>query len=97
MFYQNFGEYDATLTIAKHLQSLGKSYKIISCYDAQRSLIEDGMKERGLDWEDKCFNVDSFQGQSTPNDLTLLLTIFVQEMRMTILSFPLYAPGSLGS
>lgn len=55
------------------------------------------MKERGLDWEDKCFNVDSFQGQSTPNDLTLLLTIFVQEMRMTILSFPLYAPGSLGS
>ena len=64
-FYcQNSGECDAALAIARHLQSLGKSYKIISCYDAQRSLIEEGMKRCELDWEDRCFNVDSFQGKS---------------------------------
>jgi superfamily I DNA and/or RNA helicase len=50
------------LKIAKKLEEDGHSYRIITPYDAQRSLIEDEMKVKKLQWEDKCFNVDSFQG-----------------------------------
>ena len=49
--------------IAEYLQDIDKSYKIITPYDAQRSAIENGMKEKGLQSGDKCFNVDSFQGK----------------------------------
>ncbi|KAG0706774.1 AAA domain-containing protein [Suillus ampliporus] len=44
------------------LQAKNKRFKIITPYDAQRSMIEDGLKAHGLEWNDKCFNVDSFQG-----------------------------------
>ncbi|OAX42497.1 hypothetical protein K503DRAFT_733553 [Rhizopogon vinicolor AM-OR11-026] len=44
------------------LQAAGKHFRIITPYDAQRSLIEEGLKNNQLEWEDKCFNVDSFQG-----------------------------------
>ncbi len=41
-------------------------YKIITPYDGQRNKILNDMKNTdGLIWEDKCFNVDSFQGQDT--------------------------------
>ena len=56
-------EKDAVLKLAQHLQDEGKEYKIISPYEAQTTFIEQEMKNtEGLDWEDKCFNVDSFQG-----------------------------------
>jgi len=36
---------------------------VITPYDGQRSLIERMLKEeKGLEWADRCFNVDSFQG-----------------------------------
>ncbi|KAK0469708.1 AAA domain-containing protein [Desarmillaria tabescens] len=38
------------------------NYKIITPYDGQRNQIQSHMKNDGLDWQDKCFNVDSFQG-----------------------------------
>ncbi|KAJ8594293.1 hypothetical protein M405DRAFT_729929 [Rhizopogon salebrosus TDB-379] len=44
------------------LQVKKKRFRIITPYDAQRSLIENGLRAEQLDWEDKCFNVDSFQG-----------------------------------
>ncbi|KAG2128077.1 AAA domain-containing protein [Suillus cothurnatus] len=44
------------------LQAKNKQFRIITPYDAQRSLIEDKLKLQDLKWEDKCFNVDSFQG-----------------------------------
>ncbi|KAG1869550.1 AAA domain-containing protein [Suillus subluteus] len=44
------------------LQAKNKQFRIITPYDAQRSLIEEHLKLQKLDWEDKCFNVDSFQG-----------------------------------
>jgi superfamily I DNA and/or RNA helicase len=44
------------------LQAKKKQFRIITPYDAQRSLIEDKLKLQDLKWEDKCFNVDSFQG-----------------------------------
>ena len=41
----------------------GKQYRVITPYDAQRTLIEKQLELAGLPWEDKCFNVDSFQGE----------------------------------
>jgi regulator of nonsense transcripts 1 len=60
---QNIAELDVALQIAEQLQIQGKNFRIITPYDAQRSALEEGMKEHELNWEDKCFNVDSFQGQ----------------------------------
>jgi len=59
---QNLGECQAILRIAAMLQAKKKRFRIITPYDAQRSLIEEELKTNSLDWEDKCFNVDSFQG-----------------------------------
>ena len=53
---------DAIITLAKHLQEENISFRIITPYDAQRSALEQALKEEDLNWEDKCFNVDSFQG-----------------------------------
>ncbi|RPD74791.1 P-loop containing nucleoside triphosphate hydrolase protein [Lentinus tigrinus ALCF2SS1-7] len=50
------------LKITEKLQAEGKQFCIITPYDAQRSYLEKELKEAGLEWEDKCFNVDSFQG-----------------------------------
>ncbi|KAJ7170755.1 P-loop containing nucleoside triphosphate hydrolase protein [Mycena crocata] len=51
------------IKLAQHLQENDKNYKIITPYDAQRVLIENGMKNtEGLQWEEKVYNVDSFQG-----------------------------------
>ncbi|KAF8263884.1 AAA domain-containing protein [Lactarius quietus] len=55
-------EVEAVTLIAEHLQEADISYRIITPYDAQRSAIEQALKDRDLDWHDKCFNVDSFQG-----------------------------------
>jgi superfamily I DNA and/or RNA helicase len=48
--------------LARKLHNSGKSYRILSPYDAQRSLLESALKTENLPWEDRCFNVDSFQG-----------------------------------
>lgn len=60
---QNELERQTVLKIAAKLQEEDKEYKIITPYDAQRSLLENEMKQMGLVWQDKCFNVDSFQGK----------------------------------
>ncbi|KAJ3797034.1 AAA domain-containing protein, partial [Lentinula aff. detonsa] len=40
-----------------------KSYRIVTPYDSQRNHIEELMRgNERVSWEDKCFNVDSFQG-----------------------------------
>jgi regulator of nonsense transcripts 1 len=54
------------------LQEQNKNFRIITPYDAQRSLIEEGLKASQLDWEDKCFNVDSFQGLFSQSILHLI-------------------------
>lgn len=43
-------------------QAQEKKFRIITPYDAQRTLIEGELKKAELEWGDKCFNVDSFQG-----------------------------------
>ena len=65
-FTQNTAECEAVLLLAEKLEEQGKGYRIITPYDGQRTHIETEMKEKGLKWEDKCFNVDSFQGHYFP-------------------------------
>ena len=61
---QNPTERAAVFKIAEKLQTEEKDYCIITPYDAQRNFLEREMKDRPeLSWEDKCFNVDSFQGE----------------------------------
>jgi len=59
---QNLREVAVVIKIARQLTSAGKSFRIITPYDPQRSILESGLKDAGLPWEDKCFNIDAFQG-----------------------------------
>ena len=59
---QNRKEVEAITHLAHHLQEQDKPYRIITPYDAQRGALEEALREEDLKWEDKCFNVDSFQG-----------------------------------
>lgn len=59
---QNEVEASYILHLARKLQEQDRNYRIITGYEGQRNLIESLMKEEGLEWGDKCFNVDSFQG-----------------------------------
>jgi len=61
--FKNIKEAEAVILLARHLEEENKSFRIITPYDGQRSLIELELKNNGLGWENKCFNVDSFQGQ----------------------------------
>ena len=61
------------MKLATHLQNLGCQYRIITPYEAQRSGIEEAMKAADLEWGDKVFNVDSFQGLLTFFDFHLML------------------------
>ncbi|KAH9178234.1 P-loop containing nucleoside triphosphate hydrolase protein [Lactarius sanguifluus] len=58
----NRQEVKAVTLIAERLQEKGISYRIITPYDAQRGALEQALKDNDLIWENKCFNVDSFQG-----------------------------------
>ncbi|KAK0223285.1 P-loop containing nucleoside triphosphate hydrolase protein [Armillaria fumosa] len=59
----NDAEAAVAVQLASHLQDKDMDYKIITPYDGQRNKILNDIKNTdGLNWEDKCFNVDSFQG-----------------------------------
>jgi len=60
--WKNLREVEVAIEIAKQLTSAGKSFRIITPYDPQRSALENALKDAGLPWEDKCFNIDAFQG-----------------------------------
>ncbi|KAL4064427.1 P-loop containing nucleoside triphosphate hydrolase protein [Scleroderma citrinum] len=60
--WKNPEECKAILQLSSIFQGQRKKFKIITPYDAQRTLIENSLKEAELQWEDTCFNVDSFQG-----------------------------------
>lgn len=59
---QNVQEVKALVQLVRQYTAERKSFRIITPYDAQRSRIERELKDAKLPWEDKCFNVDSFQG-----------------------------------
>jgi hypothetical protein len=83
MHHQNQQEVKAITLIAEHLEKKKRiSYKIVTPYEAQRSAIEGALKVKGLDWHDKCFNVDSFQGSFAQSSrLPELLTHLTRENR----------------
>ncbi|KAI0264462.1 P-loop containing nucleoside triphosphate hydrolase protein [Gloeopeniophorella convolvens] len=60
--YLNDEEVAAAMLLARHLEEEGTPYRLITPYDAQRSALEHALQDAELDWHDKCFNVDSFQG-----------------------------------
>lgn len=61
---QNLEECGAIVQLASIFQAQGKKFRIITPYDAQRSLIEKELEKAELEWRNTCFNVDSFQGKS---------------------------------
>lgn len=60
---QNAREVSTALDLARKFHKYGKPYRIITAYDAQRSQLENALKSVQLPWEDRCFNIDSFQGK----------------------------------
>lgn len=60
--YINTAEVEAVLLLIRELEEKKKDYRIISPYATQTALILRRLKEEKLPWDDKCFNVDSFQG-----------------------------------
>ncbi|KZP25210.1 hypothetical protein FIBSPDRAFT_856187 [Athelia psychrophila] len=73
MSLKNPAELEVVLQIAAQLQEQGKSYRFITPYDAMRTAVELAMREGGLEWADKCFNVDSFQGNE--DDYIIISTV----------------------
>jgi hypothetical protein len=63
LLYKNEPEISVTIHLARLYHKQGKQYKVITPYDAQRSAIEKQLELAKIPWEDKCFNVDSFQGK----------------------------------
>lgn len=61
--------------IAQRYQNERKKFRIVTAYDAQRNAIETALKSEHLNWEDKCFNVDSFQGEDF--DINLLAVLII--------------------
>jgi len=62
------------IEICRKYKTDRREYRIITPYDGQRSLIEQMLKkEKGLEWADRCFNVDSFQGNEADNIIISLV------------------------
>lgn len=64
--------------MAKYLQKNNLAYKIITPYDAQRALLQKNLEDARLDWENKCFNVDAFQGNE--EDIIIISIVRTQKM-----------------
>ncbi|KAG2743528.1 P-loop containing nucleoside triphosphate hydrolase protein [Suillus brevipes Sb2] len=61
--WMNQQEISVVIHLARIYNDQGKHYRILTPYDGQRSTIEHQLELAKLPWEDKCFNVDSFQGK----------------------------------
>ncbi|THH33182.1 hypothetical protein EUX98_g960 [Antrodiella citrinella] len=85
--YKNLAEAATIVTMAGHLQVENTNFRIITPYDAQRSLIENMLKQANLVYANKCFNVDSFQGNE--DDVIILSLVrshalgFLEDLRRT--------------
>lgn len=64
------------------LAKRGHAFRVITPYDAQRSKLEDAIKSHNLPWEDKVFNVDSFQG----NEEDVIIISLVRTKKVGFLS-----------
>ncbi|KAF7327916.1 hypothetical protein MKEN_00371600 [Mycena kentingensis (nom. inval.)] len=69
----NIAEVKAVVAEAGNMQRRGRSYRIITPYDAQRAKIEAALRAYHLDADDKVFCVDSFQGNEDDHILLSLV------------------------
>ncbi|KAJ3537021.1 hypothetical protein NM688_g6751 [Phlebia brevispora] len=76
--WENAAERGAICKMAEYLQEDDASFRIITPYDAQRTALESDLKAAGLQWENKCFNVDSFQGNE--DDIIIISLVRTQNL-----------------
>lgn len=69
----NQQEISVVIHLARIYHKQGKQFRIITPYDGQRSTIEKQLELAELPWEDKCFNVDSFQGNEEDHIIVSLV------------------------
>ncbi|KAG2074301.1 hypothetical protein BDR04DRAFT_1126904 [Suillus decipiens] len=69
----NEQEISVVIHLARIYNNQGKQYRILTPYDGQRSTIEHQLQLADLPWEDKCFNVDSFQGNEEDHIIVSLV------------------------
>ncbi|TDL25784.1 hypothetical protein BD410DRAFT_813484 [Rickenella mellea] len=85
--WKNMAEVIAIMKMSELLSEKDKEFKIITPYDAQRTLIEKTLRDNELEWKDKCFNVDSFQGNEEEIIIISLVRSrdigFLKDMRRT--------------
>ncbi|KAF6742048.1 P-loop containing nucleoside triphosphate hydrolase protein [Ephemerocybe angulata] len=84
--WMNLREAATVISLARLMVDLGLSFRIITPYDPQRSLLENELKREKLPHEDKVFNVDSFQGNEADFIIVSLVRSgtklgFLQEQR----------------
>jgi len=80
--YKNEVEACHIIHLARKLQEQDRNYRVITPYEGQREHIEALMKAEGLEWGDKCFNVDSFQG----NEDDFIIISIVRTSRLGFLN-----------
>ncbi|GJE88613.1 AAA domain-containing protein [Phanerochaete sordida] len=85
--WENIAECHAACKIAAKLQEEEEDFRIITPYDAQRNALENTLKTAGVPWQNKCFNVDSFQGNEEDNIIISLVRSselgFLNDLRRT--------------
>lgn len=85
--WENIAERKTICKIAAKLQEEEEDFRIITPYDAQRSALEQDLKAAGLSWHNKCFNVDSFQGNEDDNIIISVVRSkelgFLKDLRRT--------------
>ncbi|KAF8896425.1 P-loop containing nucleoside triphosphate hydrolase protein [Infundibulicybe gibba] len=88
--WANTREINVVLAVARRLHNADKSYRIITPYDAQRSAIETALKSAAppIPWEDKCFNVDSFQGRTSGNEADYIILSLVRSEKLGFMKEP---------
>ncbi|KAI6155126.1 P-loop containing nucleoside triphosphate hydrolase protein [Pisolithus tinctorius] len=70
---QNSSEAQVVVQIAAAYQAKALDFRIITPYDAQRSLIERELQVANVRHEDKVFNIDSFQGNEAEHIIISLV------------------------
>ncbi|KAJ6576605.1 P-loop containing nucleoside triphosphate hydrolase protein [Mycena vulgaris] len=74
----NVAEAQAAIAEARQYHAKGRSYRILTPYDAQRAILETNLKAAKIPWENKVFCVDSFQGNE--DDYVILSTVRTEKI-----------------
>ncbi|KAJ6576608.1 P-loop containing nucleoside triphosphate hydrolase protein [Mycena vulgaris] len=74
----NVAEAQAAIAEARQYHARGRSYRILTPYDAQRAILETNLKAAKIPWENKVFCVDSFQGNE--DDYVILSTVRTEKI-----------------